>query len=126
VSATPPATTSGHADGEPVGGEVRAASADARRFLEDYLRYLHGRLPASRIRSAAPPLRDELAATALHASDVARRRPVRIAELHTQLLGTTRAQAWARVLDGRDATLTVALALRRTARGWEVGDVTHR
>jgi hypothetical protein len=131
LSATPPrpaAPRGDHVDPEPPGAaaEVRGAAADARHFLDDYLRYLHGRLSATRIRCVAARLRAELAAAEVHASTVARRRPVRIAELHTQLVGHGAAHAWARVLDGADATLTITLALHRTANAWEVRDVGHR
>jgi hypothetical protein len=110
-------------DPRPAAVEVRDAAAPARRFLEDYLRYLHGRLAPSEMTGATGRLRARLARETVKASHVARRRQARIVELHTRLHGPSEAVATARVLDGRDGALAITVTLHRTIAGWTVSDV---
>jgi hypothetical protein len=114
------------ADTPATSGEVRAAAARARGFLEDYVRYLRGALDPSQISAVTPALRSALARQAVHPSRVARRRGARVAELRTEIDDAGQARASARVLDGADTTLGISLTLQRTGAGWEVSDVTTR
>lgn len=110
-------------DPRPAAVEVRDAAAQARRFLEDYLRYLHGRLAPSEITGASARLGAQLVRDTIKASRVTRRRQARIVELHTRLQGVSEAVATARVLDAPDTAFSVTVTLQRTAAGWRVSDV---
>jgi hypothetical protein len=105
---------------------VHGAAIAARTFLETYLRYRHGRLPASRIVCASAQLRAQLAAQNTDGGRVACRRPARIVELHTHIQpGGRAASVMARVLDGHAAVLNVSLRLERIDADWEVSAVEH-
>ncbi len=105
--------------------DVHAAAVAARAFVEDYVRHRDSRLAASRIRGAAPALRQALHRDTARPSWPVRRRQARIAELHTQLDGT-HARACARVTDSHAAIVRIAVSLERRDGAWEVVDVSER
>ena len=97
----------------------------ARAFVEDYVCYRRGRLAASRIRGAAPGLRQALDCETAESPWPVRRRQARIAELHTQLDGP-HARACARVTDSHAAVVRVAVSLESRDGTCEVVDVSER
>ena len=105
--------------------DVHAAAVAARAFVEDYVRHRDGRLAASRIRGAAPALRQALHRDTVRPSWPVRRRQARIAELHTQLDGP-HARACARVTDSHAAVVRVAVSLESRDGTCEVVDVSER
>lgn len=104
----------------PEAGEIRAAAHVARAFVEDYLDYLHGR--RTTCTGASVALQARLRDAPPHPSRVARRRRVRLVELHAQLSSSDSGHAVARVLDA-DTAFTIAVELRRGASAWKVTDV---
>lgn len=100
--------------------DVRAAAHVARAFVEDYLDYLHGRRRTCTGASVA--LQARLSDVPPRPSRVARRRRVRLVELHTDLSSGDSGRAVARVLDAETA-FTIVLDLRRGSGVWEVEGV---
>ena len=105
--------------------DVHVAAEVARAFVEDHVRHRDGRLAASRIRGAAPALRQALDCDTAGPAWPVRRRQARIAELHTQLDGP-HARACARVTDNHAAAVRIAVSLERRDGAWEVVDVSER
>ena len=124
-TATPSAPSRGAQRAPAHSSEVHAAAAAARAFVEDYVRRRDGRLAASRVRGAAPALRQALDCETAETPWALRRRQARVAELHTQLDGP-HAHACARVTDDRAVVVRIAVALERRAGVWEVVDVNER